>query len=77
VLAGELKKRGYPAVVPGMFETYDTESFAQVPIAGVREAEPAVDVLSLVRARLESADEVQAARMREDLLALLKRWEEK
>ncbi len=77
VFAGELKKRGYPAVVPGMFETYDTESFAQVPIAGVREAEPAVDVLSLVRARLESADEEQAARMREDLLALLKRWEEK
>ena len=77
VFAGELKKRGYPAVVPGMFETYDTESFAQVPAAAVREAEPAVDVLSLVRARLESADEAQAARMREDLLALLRRWEER
>jgi metallo-beta-lactamase family protein len=77
VFAGELKKRGYPAVVPGMFETYDTESFAQVPAAAVSEAEPAVDVLSLVRAKLESADEEQAARMREDLLALLRRWEER
>jgi metallo-beta-lactamase family protein len=75
VFASELKKRGYPAVVPGMFETFDTESFAQVPAPSVRKAELLTDVLSLVQARLESADEEQAARMREDLLALLNRWE--
>jgi hypothetical protein len=79
IFANELKKRGYPAMVPGLFETFDTESFAQIPaITPVRQNEPPLeDVLSLIRARAERAEGEQAAQMREDLLALLRRWEER
>jgi metallo-beta-lactamase family protein len=79
IFANELKKSGYPAVVPGLFETFDTQSFAQIPaMAPVRQAEPPLaDVLSRIRARAERAEGEQAVQMRAELMALLHRWEDK
>jgi metallo-beta-lactamase family protein len=77
IFANELKKRSYPAVVPGLYETYDTESFAQIPsMAPMRRPETTLaDLLALVRGKADKAEGEQAAQMRADLESLLKRWE--
>ena len=79
VFAGELKKRGYAAVVPGLYETYDTESFAQVPaVAPMRKTDITLsELLALIKGKAESAEGEQARRIRADLEALVKRWEMK
>jgi metallo-beta-lactamase family protein len=77
VFANELKKRGYPAVVPGLFETFDTASFAQIPaVMPARGFEPTLsELLALVKGRAERAEGELAAQMRADLESLLRRWE--
>ncbi len=79
VFAGELKKRGYAAVVPGLYETYDTESFAQVPaVMPMRKADITLpDLLSLIKGKAESAEGEHARQIRADLEALVRRWEMK
>ena len=79
VFAGELKKRGYAAVVPGLYETYDTESFAQVPaVAPMRKPDITLpELLALVKGKAESAEGEHARQIRADLEALVRRWEMK
>lgn len=77
VFAGELKKLGYAAVVPGMYETYDTESFAQVPaVVPMRKADITLsELLALIKGKAESAQGNLARQMRADLEELIQRWE--
>jgi metallo-beta-lactamase family protein len=77
IFANELKKLGYPSLVPGMFETYDTDSFAQIPsVLPIRKPETVLpDLLALIKGKSEKAVGDQAAQMQADLESLLKRWE--
>jgi len=78
IFANELMKRGYAAVVPGLYETYDTESFAQIPaIVPMSKAEgtPLPELLAIIKGKAERAEGEQAAQMQADLESLLKRWE--
>lgn len=77
VFAGELIRRGYPAVVPGMYETYDADSFVQIPaIVPMRKADVTLsELLALIKGKAEKAEGDQAMQMRADLEALIKRWE--
>ena len=79
VFAEELTRRGYAAVVPGLYETYDTESFARIPaVAPMRKAEITLsELLLLIKGKAESADGEQARQFRADLEALIRRWEAK
>ncbi len=77
VFAEELSHRGYASVVPGLFETYDTESFAQLPAAQpMRKADTTLSELMLrIKTKADSAQGEQAQLMQAELEALLKRWE--
>ncbi len=80
VFAEELLKRGYPAVVPGLFETYDTESFEQIPLvtAPMLKTDTSLsEVLALIARRVEEADSEKAGQMRVELENLIRRWEQK
>lgn len=79
IFAGELKNRGYAAVVPGMYETYDTESFAHIPaVTPVRKADMTLsELLAQIKGKAEGAEGEQARLMRAELEALVKRWEAK
>lgn len=78
IYASELQKRGYNAVVPALFDAFDTQSFVKTPgKIPVREI-PQSDLgtlLARLRLKIEGADSERAARMKEDLAALADRWE--
>ncbi len=78
IYASELQKRGYNAVVPALFDTFDTKSFVKTPgKVPVREV-PQSDLgtlLARVRLKIEGADSERAARMKDELTALADRWE--
>ena len=75
----ELQKRGYNAVVPGLYDTFDTDSFEKTPgpMPHISE-EPQKDISALlarIRLKIEGADSRLAAKMKEELSALADRWE--
>ncbi len=78
IYAGELQKRGYNAVVPALFDSFDTQSFAKTPGTIQPKEVPQSDLgtlLARIRLRIEAADSERAARMKEDLAVLADRWE--
>ncbi len=75
----ELQKRGYNAVAPGLYDTFDTNSFVKTPgsLPHISE-EPQKDIgtlLARIRLKIEGADSQLAAKMKEELSALADRWE--
>jgi metallo-beta-lactamase family protein len=80
VFAEELQKRGYSAVVPGLYETFDTDSFEQIPsvTAPMRKPDTTLsELLALITRRMEEAENAQAGQMRGDLENLIRQWESK
>jgi metallo-beta-lactamase family protein len=77
--ATELQKRGYNGVVPGLFDTFDTQGFVKTqgivpPVKEVTQSDLGT-VLARIRLKIEAADVMRAARMKEELNSLADRWE--
>lgn len=77
VYADELQKRGYYAVTPALFDTFDTKSFEKTTgiVPSIKEV-PQSDLSTLlarIRLKIEGADAAYAARMKEELASLIDR----
>ncbi len=76
--ASELQKRGYNAMVPGLFDSFDTQSLVKTPGIAPQAGElPPIDLSALlarIRLKIESADSQRAADMKQELAALADRW---
>ena len=77
--ADELKKRGYNAVVPGLFETFETCDLVAVPVpvkAGQTVCSDELDALvAQVVQRIKGADAAGALAMRDGLKVLIESWD--
>jgi len=74
----ELQKRGYNAVVPSLYDTFDTSSFVKTPgrLPDITE-ETHKDIgtlLTRIRHKIEGSDSRLAEKMKEELSALADRW---
>ncbi len=79
VFAAELQRRGYNAVQPNLFDTFDTTSFVKTaaPLPQIAQT-PAADLQALltrIRLKIERTDAARAAQMKNELAALADRWE--
>jgi metallo-beta-lactamase family protein len=78
--AGELKKQGYNAHAPELYETFDTDTFEQKAARPVSAEAPAADleiknVIEKLREEIEKGGLKQAEKKKRELLALLGKWE--
>lgn len=80
LFAEELKSLGYDAIVPNIFETFDTGELTMSTV----EEEPKQEYLSsdvlqslvaAVKQKVDSGNEKQAEQMQQELSALLKKWD--
>ncbi len=76
--AGELKQRGYNAYAPGLYETFDTDTFEQkvVPVSiEAPEADTIQALIEKLRRDIEKSGSGQAEKKKLELLALMDKWE--
>ncbi len=77
--AGELKARGFNAYAPGLYETFDTDTFEQKVVSvSVETPEADLAIQSLIeklRSDIEKSDTRQAEKKKLELLALMDKWE--
>lgn len=80
IFAEELKRQGYNAYVPGIYETFDTDTFERKIVPIVSEHKPSADIavqslIEKLSRTIESGDTQQAEKKRLELQALMDKWE--
>lgn len=78
--AAELRNLGYEAYVPGLYETFDTDTFEQKVLSSVSIKTPAPDLaiqnlIEKLRRDIEKGGAGQAEKKKRELLALMDKWD--